>query len=217
MGSLLGGTMKPVFLSTRTLTVLVVSGVGMIFRVTRCVNTFLMARHAVLRRNWIFSHIYHRFINGTHRQNVKVTSCKSYFPSIYVLNIVTYRPISRQRSKYAQETIERVLQEVFSMWSAPCPLLGNGPLNTFPRQRIPRQHSDYFRCYAARCKTPRETNVFSMWFAYIHCRATDVFSMDPPRDYISSPVVNQKSVVEWKREWSESSVVKCSAEDWMLL
>jgi hypothetical protein len=35
-----------------------------------------------------------------------------------------------------------------------------------------------------------------------------VFSMDPPRDYISSPVANQKSVVEREREWSESSAVK---------
>jgi hypothetical protein len=25
-----------------------------------------------------------------------------------------------------------------------------------------------------------------MWFAYIHCWATDVFSMDPSRDYVSS-------------------------------
>jgi hypothetical protein len=30
-----------------------------------------------------------------------------------------------------------------------------------------------------------DEEVFPMWFAYIHCWATDVFSMDPPRDYIS--------------------------------
>jgi hypothetical protein len=37
-----------------------------------------------------------------------------------------------------------------------------------------------------------------------------VFPMGPPRDYISSPVVNQMSVVEREREreWSESSAVK---------
>jgi hypothetical protein len=35
-----------------------------------------------------------------------------------------------------------------------------------------------------------------------------MFSMGPPRDYISSPVVNQKSAVEREREWSESSAVK---------
>jgi hypothetical protein len=47
-----------------------------------------------------------------------------------------------------------------------------------------------------------------MWFVYIHCWTTDVFSMDPPRDYISSPVVNHKSVIEREREWGESSAVK---------
>jgi hypothetical protein len=47
-----------------------------------------------------------------------------------------------------------------------------------------------------------------MWFTYIHYWATAMFSMDPPRDYISSPVVNQKSVVVREREWSKSSVVK---------
>jgi hypothetical protein len=49
--------------------------------------------------------------------------------------IVTCRPMSRQRSKYEHATIEKVLQEVFSMWSAPCPLLGNGSLNTFPQKQ----------------------------------------------------------------------------------
>jgi hypothetical protein len=38
-----------------------------------------------------------------------------------------------------------------------------------------------------------EEAVFCMWFACIHCWETDMFSMDPPRDYISRPVVNQKS------------------------
>jgi hypothetical protein len=32
-----------------------------------------------------------------------------------------------------------------------------------------------------------------MWFAYIHCWATTVFSMDPPRDYISGTEQNQMS------------------------
>jgi hypothetical protein len=50
-----------------------------------------------------------------------------------------------------------------------------------------------------------EEAVFSMWFAY--CWATDVFSVGPPGDYISSPVVNDKSVVEREREWVESSTV----------
>jgi hypothetical protein len=56
--------------------------------------------------------------------------------------------------------------------------------------------------------TTMEEEVFSMWFACIHCWTTDVFSMDPPRDYISSSVVNQKTVVQREREWSESSAVK---------
>jgi hypothetical protein len=47
------------------------------------------------------------------------------------MNIVTCRRISRQRPKKAYATIEKVLQELFSMWSATLPLLGNGSLNTF--------------------------------------------------------------------------------------
>jgi hypothetical protein len=43
---------------------------------------------------------------------------------------VTCRPVSRQRPKYAHATIENILQELFSMWSAQCLLLGNGSLNT---------------------------------------------------------------------------------------
>jgi hypothetical protein len=50
--------------------------------------------------------------------------------------------------------------------------------------------------------------IFSIWLAYIHCWATDVFSVGPPRDYISNPVVNQESVVEREQEWSEISAVK---------
>jgi hypothetical protein len=56
-------------------------------------------------------------------------------------------------------------------------------------------------------KTRIEEAVFSMWLAYFHCEATDVFSVDPPRDYVSSPVVNRKSVVEREQEWRESSAV----------
>jgi hypothetical protein len=50
------------------------------------------------------------------------------------LNIVTCRLISRQRTKYEHATMERVL-EVFSMWSAPCPVLGNGPIKTYSDNR----------------------------------------------------------------------------------
>jgi hypothetical protein len=48
--------------------------------------------------------------------------------------------------------------------------------------------------------TTIEEAVFSMWFAYIHRWAMDVFSMGLPGDYISSPVVNQKSVRERENE-----------------
>jgi hypothetical protein len=39
--------------------------------------------------------------------------------------------------------------------------------------------------------TTREEEVFSVWFTY--CWATDVFSMGPPRDYISGTEQNQMS------------------------
>jgi hypothetical protein len=62
-----------------------------------------------------------------------------------LINIVTCKPISMQRVKYTHATIEKVLQELFSMWCAPCPLLGNRLLNTFPqnnRRSITRQQRD---------------------------------------------------------------------------
>jgi hypothetical protein len=62
-----------------------------------------------------------------------------YWMSLLDGTVVTCRPMSRQRPKYAHATIEKVLQEVFSMWSAPCPLLGNGSLNTLPQQRMRRK------------------------------------------------------------------------------
>jgi hypothetical protein len=40
--------------------------------------------------------------------------------------------------------IEKVLQELFSMWSAPCPLLGNGSLNTFPQKQTRGTIGDIF-------------------------------------------------------------------------
>jgi hypothetical protein len=48
---------------------------------------------------------------------------------------VTCRFIPRQRMKYVHATIGKVLQELFSIWSAPCPLLDNGSLNIFPRKQ----------------------------------------------------------------------------------
>jgi hypothetical protein len=39
--------------------------------------------------------------------------------------------------------------------------------------------------------TTLEEEVFSVWFAYIHCWATDVFSMGLLRDYICGIKLNQ--------------------------
>jgi hypothetical protein len=47
---------------------------------------------------------------------------------VFLKSIVTCRPISRQCPKHAHATTEKVLQEVFCMWSAPYPLLGNRSL-----------------------------------------------------------------------------------------
>jgi hypothetical protein len=58
-------------------------------------------------------------------------------------NIVTCRPISRQHPKYTHATIEKILQELFFMWSAPCPSLGNGSLNTFPQKQSAEQQEIY--------------------------------------------------------------------------
>jgi hypothetical protein len=102
--------------------------------------------------------------------------------------------MSRQRPKYAHVTMENVLQEMFSMWSVTCPLLGNKSLNTFPRSNAQRN-----RTPIARQRRGKHA------FATIEETA---FSMGPPREYISSPVLNQKSVVERDRDWSEFATVK---------
>jgi hypothetical protein len=49
--------------------------------------------------------------------------------------IVACRPISRQHPKYAHATIEKILEEVFSVWSAPRPVLGNWPIETHSDNR----------------------------------------------------------------------------------
>jgi hypothetical protein len=83
---------------------------------------------------------------------------------IYLNDIVTCRPIARQR------VAEHILEEVTARKN---------------RTFLARQR---------RCKHTLST-------------IQGAFSMDPLRDYISSPIVNQKSVVEREREWSESSAV----------
>jgi hypothetical protein len=113
--------------------------------------------------------------------------------------------ISRQRPKYAQGTTEKVLLELFSMWSAPCPLLVNGSLNPYPQKQrhatiehillgnarnTQKQWIIYVSVQRA-VNTTIEEEVFSMWFAYIHCWAKDVYSMGPPRDYVSGTEPNE--------------------------
>jgi hypothetical protein len=44
-----------------------------------------------------------------------------------------------QRPKYAHATLEKALQEAFSIWSEPYPLIGNGSLNTFLQKRTVEQ------------------------------------------------------------------------------
>jgi hypothetical protein len=50
------------------------------------------------------------------------------------LCVVTCLHISRQHPKYAH-TVVKVLEEVFSLWSAPCLVLGNGPVDTHSDNR----------------------------------------------------------------------------------
>jgi hypothetical protein len=76
-------------------------------------------------------------------------------------------------------------------------LLGNDSVNTFPRQRTIGNNRITYVAMESAVNTTIEEEVFSMWFAYIHFWATNVFSMDPPQDYISGTVVNQKSVCTW--------------------
>jgi hypothetical protein len=102
-------------------------------------------------------------------------------------------------------------------------LLGNGSVNKFQQTLGQQYRSGVFcdpccaRCYAARTER----------FATI----SDVFSTDPPRDYVSNPFVKRDSfvlesavsrrrsdfrVVEPEREWSESTAVKEEEFGWRL-
>jgi hypothetical protein len=54
---------------------------------------------------------------------------------------VTCRPIFRQRMKYAHATIEKVLHELFSMYSALCPLLGKRVAKFIPTEANARNRT----------------------------------------------------------------------------
>jgi hypothetical protein len=58
---------------------------------------------------------------------------------------VTRRPISRQLTKYEHATIEKVLEEVISVWYAPYPVLGNEPINTRLQQYATRMKGIFYR------------------------------------------------------------------------
>jgi hypothetical protein len=64
--------------------------------------------------------------------------------------------------------------------------------------------------YTARCWVRRTTihdNKGHPLLGNAFLTTEEVFPLGPPRDYISNPVVNQKSVGERERDWSESSAV----------
>jgi hypothetical protein len=57
----------------------------------------------------------------------------------FLFFIVICTPIPTQRLKYAHATIEKVSKEVFAMWSASCPLLGNSSADTFLQKHTVEQ------------------------------------------------------------------------------
>jgi hypothetical protein len=101
--------------------------------------------------------------------------------------IVTYRPISRQRLGKHSRGNEYT---------------GNNRITSDAMQSA--------------VNTTTEEEVFSMWFAYIHCYAMGVFSMDSPRDYVSNTEQNRIRENENENETgasSQQSRKKGSAED----
>jgi hypothetical protein len=132
-----------------------------------------------------------------YNQNIYVGTVSNDIEKIYISREsnslvlkVNYIVICSFRPKYAHAKIENIFQEVFSMWSAPCPLLGNGSLNAF-------QHNEYAEnnqiasVAIQRAVNITEDEVFFYGFA--------------SRLYKLS---NQKLVVGREREWSESSTGK---------
>jgi hypothetical protein len=81
------------------------------------------------------------------------------------------------------------------MLTAPCPLLGCESLSTFPQKQTARNN----RTSVARQRSGKH--------AFVTIRKA-VFSMGPPREYLSNPLVNQNLVLERERDWSEPSAVK---------
>jgi hypothetical protein len=107
---------------------------------------------------------------------------------------LTYISISRQGSKCSRATIEKcIARSVFYVVRA----------MSIARRRVAKH-------IPAEANARKNRTCIARQLRGKHAFATveeAVFSMCPPQDYISSPVANQKSVVERKREWSESSAV----------
>jgi hypothetical protein len=72
-------------------------------------------------------------------------------------------------------------------------LLGNDSVNTFPRQRIHRLKSDNFLCYETGCKYSNKGRGVSYVFSIYPLLGNDVFSVGPPRDYVSGREQNKVS------------------------
>jgi hypothetical protein len=131
------------------------------------------------------------------------------------LYIVTYRPISsiynfsRRRPKHAHTTIEKVLQEVFSMWSTPCPLLGNGSLNTFPQKQT-RGRIDLLLGNGA---VNRLCQQYGLCFPWGPCKV--VIRVEFRSWQFSSEELRIGR--EREREWSESSADKEQGVGWRLI
>jgi hypothetical protein len=71
------------------------------------------------------------------------------------------------------------------------PFLGNGSVNTFQQDEYAGNNQITSVAMQRVVNTTIEEEVFSMWLGYIHCGATDVFSVGPPRDYISGTEPNK--------------------------
>jgi hypothetical protein len=90
---------------------------------------------------------YHRYENLKSDLNLLLselwlTEWLNYIPVRKLQNIATCRPISRQRPKYPHAKIEKVLEEMLSVCPAPCPALGNGPINKHFTRRVFSLRSD---------------------------------------------------------------------------
>jgi hypothetical protein len=112
--------------------------------------------------------------------------------------IMTCRPMSKQRPKYVHATIEEVLKEVFSMWSAPFPLLGNGSLNTSPQKQTRGTIGHLLLGNGAVNRLCQQYRLFSVGSVTRNYR----------RAQKGVQRITTEPVVEREREWRDSSAVK---------